>query len=203
MAFQRVPNTAEINVIYTYHGEIVQNVYYAEFPSGYVLGNLASLAGHIDLQVGVVWVADQPAEAIYLRTEVRGLNAENDFFATANANAGPGTSLSPALPGNVTFAVKKTSGLTGRSARGRTFWIGIPTDELDPANENLLLQTFVDQVVGNVDLIRIQTPVVSGWLAVLVSRFTGGVKRSEGETFPWVGSVAVDNVVDTHRNRLP
>ena len=203
MGFQKVVDTAEINFIFTYHGEIVQNVYYAERPGGYEIGDITSLANHMDLQVGVTWLAEMPLEVSYLRTEVLGLAVENDLLVTDSDNAGPGEDLSPGLPGNVTFSIKKVSGFTGRSARGRTFWIGIPTDKLQTTDENRLTSAYVDAIVANVNVIRAQIPIVTGWQAVLVSRFAGGAKRTEGKTFPWTGSLAVDDVVDTHRNRLP
>lgn len=202
MAFQRVPNTAEIDVIYTLNGINVQNVFYGEFAAGYSLSDLQALADQIDLQVSVSWLPDQPSEANYVRTEVRGLDAEFDLVATQNANAGPGTDIAQTLPNNVTLSIKKSSGLTGRSARGRTYWIGILEDKMDSSNENLLVQAYVDTIVADVDFIRTKTDVLPGWAAVLVSRFSNGVKRTEGKTFPWVTSVAVNNRIDTQRTRL-
>ena len=203
MAFQSVPETASIDVIYTYNGETVQNVFYAELSGGYSAADIQELADEIDIAVGENWLDIQPAEAIYQRTEVRGLEFENDLFATANANTGPGESLSPALPNQVTVSIKKTSGLTGRSARGRTYWIGIPTDQVNATNENLLKVAFIGEVEVEVGRIRTRTNTTGLWVAVLVSRFTGGAKRPTGVTFVWVDTVCVDNIVDTMRGRLP
>ena len=202
MAFQRVPNTAQIEVIYTLNAIPCQNVFYAEFPAGYAVGDLQTLANQIDLQISVSWLAEQPTEAIYVRTEVRGLNAEFDFLVTANANAGPGTHVSQTLPNNVTLSIKKFSGLTGRSARGRCYWIGVPRDQLTAGDENVLEQAYIDLIVADVDFMRTSIDVLAGWSAVLVSRFSNGSLRTEGKLFPWVGSIAVDNRVDTYRPRL-
>lgn len=202
MAFQRVPNTAEIDVIYTLNGIIVQNTFYGQFPAGYSVGDLQTLADAIDLNLAASWLPDQPPEAIYDRIEVRGLNAEFDFVVTQNANAGPGSNVDRTLPNNVTLSIKKISGLTGRSARGRVYWIGILEGEILPSNENFLAQAYVDLIVADVDFVRTNIDLIPGWNAVLVSRFTGGAKRSEGITFPWVGSVAVNTRVDTYRPRL-
>lgn len=203
MAFQPVPNTVEIDVIYSYNAVIAQNTFYAELAGGYVLADLQDLADAIDFQVATTWLAEQPAEAIYLRTEVRGLAEENDITADQDVSTGPGTHVGTALPGNVTFSIKKTSGLTGRSARGRTYWIGIPNGELNPLNENLVEAVWAAAVVDNVGLIRTAIAAVGLWLPVLVSRFSGGAQRTEGVTFPWTGEVNVDLRIDTLRNRLP
>ncbi len=203
MAFQRVPNTVEVDVIYTYHGITCQNVYYGEFAGGYSLLDLQILAGAVDAAVGVGWLSEQPAEASYVITEVRGLDAEFDLFASDNSSAGPGTDVIPGLPGNVTFSIKKTSGLTGRSARGRSYWIGIPRDKLKGTNENELTAAYTALIVANVELIRTTINAAAGWAAVLVSRISGGVERTPTAiTFPWVGTVAVDERIDTQRPRL-
>lgn len=202
MVFQPAVDVAEIGVIYTYNGVGVQNVFYGHAPGGYVLLDLQQLAGAVDGAVGGGWLAQQPSEAVYLRTEVRGLTVENDLAATDLTLAGPGTDTNPPLPNNVTFAIKKLSGLTGRSARGRSYWIGIPTNSTIPTDENQLATAYVASIVANIDLVRTSIQALPNWDAVLLSRFTGGVKRASGKTFPWIGSVAVNERIDTQRDRM-
>lgn len=203
MAFQSVPETAEIDVIYTLNGAIVQNVFYGRLTGGYGLADLQALCDKIDLRIAGNWLADQPAEAIYVRTEVRGLEDENDLTVEQNLSAGVGAHAGAALPNNVTFSIKKTSGLTGRSARGRSYWIGLPKTELQAANENFLNAAYAVLLVANIQSIREGIETVGTWQAVLVSRFAGGVKRDDGVTFPWIGETNVDLRVDTNRGRLP
>jgi len=203
MAFQAVPDTAEINMIFTMNGVTVQNVFYAERAGGYVQADLQALADKIDTIFAVTWVTEQPDEVFYVKTEVRGLAVENDLVVEQTAGAGQGTHIGVTLPNQVTFACKKFSGLTGRSARGRTYWIGIPGTEVQSSNENLLKQAYADQIVADVDFVRTQIPTVGTWKAVLVSRFADKVKRVTGKTFPWIGTTHVGLVLDTLRPRLP
>lgn len=203
MAFQPVVDTAEINVIYTLNGATLQNVFYAALVGGYTLADLDSLSAGIDLQVDGSWKAIQPIEAFYSRTEVRGLALENDLVSINNTNAGVGLSPAETLPNNVTLAVKKESGFTGRSARGRTYWIGIPRDFLDSTNENDMDAIRVTNIVAAVDAIRTQIIGLPLWTPVLVSRYTAGAQRPAGLLFPWIGCSAVNNQVDTQRGRLP
>jgi len=203
MAFQAVVDTAEIDMIFTLNGVPAQNVFYAKMPGGYVLADLAALATQIDLNWQGNWRTEQPAEVSYVRTEVRGLALQNDLLASNNSSANPGTHISAALPNNVTFAIKKESGFTGRSARGRTYWIGIPQSEIRTADENTLAAAYITLLLANVDSVRTSIVAVGTWTPVLVSRFTGGVQRPFGETFPWVATSNVDNRVDTQRGRLP
>lgn len=203
MAFQAVPNTVEIDVIYTLNLETVQNTFYAEFTGTYAQTDLDSLAAFVATKIGTDWLPHQPVEAVFVRVEVRGLSAEEDFFAASVLGAGAGEELAEALPNNVTLSIKKSSAFTGRSARGRCYWIGIPSDKTSAPDENHITDTYRDEIVDAVDQIRTTINAQANWQAVLVSRFTGGAQRAEGKTFDWIGSVVVDKRVDTQRNRLP
>lgn len=203
MAFQAVTDTVEIDMIFTLNGVAAQNVFYAKKPGGYALPDLVTLATQIDVNWQGNWRTEQPLEAVYVRTEIRGLAVENDISTSNNTSANPGSDISPTLPNNVTFAIKKESGLTGRSARGRTYWIGIPQDKLVAADENTLSAAFIAALVANVDSVRTSINAVALWEPVLVSRFAGGVQRAFGVTFPWISSTNVNVVIDTQRGRLP
>ncbi len=203
MVFQPVPDTAQIDLIFTLNGEPVQNSFYARLVGGYTLTDLQDLADAIDLQVAVIWQSDQPPEVSYVRTDVRGLASVNDKVATQNLSAYVGTAGSQALPNNVTFSIKKGSGLTGRSARGRIFWIGIPEGNITPSNENFITAAYAAVIVTNVDAIRLTIPTVGVWEPVLVSRIEDKVKRDPAVTFPWVSTSNVNTRVDTHKGRLP
>lgn len=203
MAFQPVVDTVEIDIIYTLNAEPVQNVLYAELPGGYILADLVALAAQIDTQVNGTWKPQQPPEAVYVRTEVRGLALQNDLTASNNTNAGPGLIGAATLPNNVTFSIKKESGLTGRSARGRLYWIGVPFNQIQATNENLLNAAYVTAIVAAVDSQRVGILAVGAWLPVLVSRFSEGIPRVTGRTFGWVSTTNVDDRIDTQRGRLP
>lgn len=203
MAFQPVPDTVEVDVIYTMNAEIVQNSFYASLAGGYAIADLDLLAAAVGVAIVASWLPQQNADALYLRTEVRGLAFENDIVAEDSVGNGPGLLGGVPLPNNVTFAVKKASGFTGRSARGRTYWIGMPQNKLQIANENLVIAAYVTSVVAAVDAIRVAINAATSWSPVLVSRFADGVKRTTGITFPWIGTSNVNSVVDTLRGRLP
>ncbi len=202
MAFQPVVDTVEIDIIFTMNGIAAQNVFYAELVGGYVMADLVALATQIDLNWQGNWRTEQPLEVTYVRTEVRGLALQNDIATSDNTSSNPGSDPSATLPNNVTFAIKKESGLTGRSARGRTYWIGIPQNKILGADENTLNAAFITSIVANVDSIRTSIIAVAGWTPVLVSRFTGGLPRATGVKFPWLTTTNVDNRVDTQRGRM-
>lgn len=200
MGFQAVPNTAEIVIKYNLNLKPMFNVMHAEKLGGYDLIDLQQLANGIDFAVAANWLPQQTDNAVYQETVVRGLNVENDQEALANANAGNGSDVSPALPGNVTLSIKKGSGFTGRSARGRLYWIGMPRDNLS-TNENIVTALDTAAIVAAVEGVRVAIGAAL-WVAVIVSRFSGGVKRPTGITFPWTTTSSVDSDVDSSRRRL-
>lgn len=203
MAFQSVPQTAQIDVIYTLNGETVENVFYGEFPGGYNQLELDALAVRMDTRVRTNFLPQQPPEAVYQRVEVRGLDQENDLLAVFSAGPAPGVQVTAALPNNITLAIKQNSGLTGRSARGRTYFIGIPQGTLLASDESFLQSAYVLAVVLALGQIRDGIESLPGWNAVLVSRIAGGVPRAFGITFPWISEIAVNDRVDSQRGRLP
>lgn len=200
MAFQSVPDTAEIVVNYTANGENFVNVMAAQLIGGYDLADLTSLADIVDAAVVANWRTIQSVDYTYVNTVVRGLEFENDEEVTNNDGTGVGDVAGDSLPGNVTFSVKKGSGKTGRSARGRLYWIGLAASDLD-TNENLVKVASVTAIVAGVEAMRVAINT-SAFAAVIVSRFNAGVARSPAITFNWTETVAVNNNVDSQRRRL-
>lgn len=200
MAFQPVIDTAEITVIFLQNLENLTNTIHAEKSGGYGLADIQALALLVDSLVSFNLVPAMTQDALYVRTEVRGLAVENDLFAVNDTNSATGADLSEGLPGNVTLSIKKSSGLTGRSARGRWYVCGIPSNTLS-TNENQLLQAEADIWVAAVEAIRVGI-VASVWTPVIVSRFTAGLPRATGKTFDWLTTDLVNRDVDSQRGRL-
>ena len=201
MAFQRVPETVLISTLYTQNSVDMQMTFYARRLGGYSEAQMASLAGGVDGEVGSEFLPTQTQDTNYNETEVRGLDSENDLVVSSNLNAGPGTEAVGGLPNNVTIAIKRTSILTGRSARGRVYWIGLATSFLT-ADENFITLGANANIVDAVDSIK-TICTTFGWLPVIVSRFSGGVQRAEGVTFEWENTSNEDLRVDSQRGRLP
>lgn len=200
MAFQAVPETAEVTLIYTQNLEVITNTFHAKKAGGYNQTDIDALANKADNFAASGLLPEMTLDCIYDRAEVRGLEAENDLFDADGTNSGPGLKVTAGLPNNVTLSLKKMSGFTGRAARGRWYCVGIPEDML-ASNENVYDPVRVDGFVAGVEAIRVGISV-GGWLAVIVSRYLGGVQRGQGVTFPWIQTVAVNNNVDTQRRRL-
>ena len=200
MAFQAVPETAEIVITYLGNSSNMVNVLAARKVGGYSLADIQGLAFAVDAGVGSLFLPIQSSKMAYVSTTVRGLANENDLEDINTNSAGPGADPDVGTAGNVTLSVKKSSGLTGRSARGRLYWIGMRVVDLT-ANKNRLDQASVDLIVSKIEGMRLLI-ITEGWVPVIISRFTGGLERDPAVTFSWDSTVAVNADVDSQRRRL-
>lgn len=111
----------------------------------------------------------------------------------------PGTVVSPAMPSQVTFVVKFTTGLAGRSNRGRSYWVGLP--------ESNVTGDYVSSAIANVivaawtQLRTVVLPALNAEL-VVISRQTGGAPRTTGVANAVTNVLYTDLRVDTQRRRL-
>lgn len=203
MAFQQVPNTAQITVRYTSDSFSMANTYHAEAPAGYTASDLATLAAQIDLNAAAGMLADQSLYCHYVETEVRGLHSEYDTVALNSTSAGVGGVVDQMMPVKIAFAIQRYSGQTGRSARGRVYVTGIPVSYIDigEANRNYLKVSAADAYLGHVEGFRTVIEAIGPWNAVIVSRYHNGSKRATGITFPWIGSKYSDRLLDVLRSR--
>lgn len=201
MVFQSVPETVEITVNAAIHGRNVQNTYHARRVGGYVLSDLENLAADVAVLVDEVMKPAWSTDTVFGSVEVRGLANENDFLVVDTSEAGAGTAAGAALPNNVAFAVRRLSGFTGRSARGRVFWYGLNANALSTA-ESVVTPTWRGIMVSAVDSVRELIASLSPWTPVIVSRYSGGEQRELGITFSWITTSSFSDRVDTQRGRL-
>ena len=201
MAFQSVPETVEIAVTGLQGQQRLQNTFHARFIGGYSQADIDTLAGVIDQVVVDEWKPLWSNNCTYQGVIVRGLESSVDLIGTDGSGAGPGGVSSVPMPNSVALAVKKLSGFTGRSARGRIYVFGIPSNVKD-ADEN-----FITVLAGNAfkdatEDIRIAIDL-AGWVPVIVSRFADGIVRPTGVTFTWTDSQLSDFRFDSRRDRMP
>ena len=203
MSFIPVPNTVE--AVLTYRNSVNQNV--------------AKNVYNFHKQTGLV----QPADLIALRDAL--VTWENDNADSSRSNQVSlthvylrelttesgfvldytlpipvvGTIANPVMPMNVSYAVKHTTGLAGRSFRGRSYWIGL--SEADVAGD-FVTQARSAAIVTAYDELRTDILAATGFEFVVVSRYADGLPRVTGVFTPIVDSSVVDLRVDTQRRRL-
>lgn len=204
MAFQPVPFTFEINCNYLYRAVPIQMTFHVEVASpDYTVTALQSLC-----DAAQVWQAAQllqgfPSDAVFNGVEGRGLANQNDIFASNTDDIGEPGLRTNIFPNMVAFAIKRTSGLTGRSARGRVYWPAASQDQ-NSGNENQIDAGRAALYVGALGLFEdaMQGAVPSA-IEVITSRVSSGSSRPVGVNFPVVGYAYTNLQWDTMRERMP
>lgn len=201
MAFQSVPETAEAVCRVSVNDVVTTNTFYFRKSGGYDQTAINTLADAVDAWYTAQMKPKLCIEATYLDTVVRGLESLNDLTAVNNDGTGAGAVGGEVVVNHTSFAVKRLSGLTGRSARGRIYITGMPIVN-QQADENRITQAAADAYVTALDALKTAAAAV-GWQEVIVSRYSGGVQREEGVVFVVVNYAYTDLILDTQRGRMP
>lgn len=207
MAFIPIPNGVQVEMIYTWQNQRVQNVYCV---------TKGSPANNADLSQ--VFTLFENWERNVARNRRHGLVActqcdvtaldfvgapvkSGIFFPTINGVLG----TSP-LPAFVSLVVRHTTGLSGRSHRGRTYHIGLTQGQAPLGDQ--ISQGDADATATIYNTLR-TTLLGSGWTFVVASRYSGveivngrrrAIPRAQGIMTPVVQSVA-ERYLDTNRHR--
>lgn len=203
MAFQQVPETVEISMVWNVVGQEVLNTYHARQSGGYNQAGLDALALELDTNMAAIFLALMTNRDAYVRTDVRGLDVINDLSATSNTGAGPGLVVQIQLPSFITWIVSQRSGFTGRAANGHVACCGINFDDmnLSAGFANEIKAANATAWTAVVDGVRIAIDNVGTWDPVLVSRYLNGSKRATGVTFEWTSSSFNSLKLSTRRSR--
>lgn len=200
MAFQSVPNCANAVIVQTQSNQEVVNVLNFHHDGSYAQVNIDELADIVDEWFATNILPSLTDGLTYLRTDVRGLTNEEDLSATNDDNTGDGGVTGASAPLNCALVITHRSVFTGRSARGRSYVVGIPQTDLPTAAT--CSATFAADMEDAYNQLRTDL-IGSDWEFVIVSRFHAGEKRALGVTFTVEESVARNTRLDTQRRRLP
>jgi hypothetical protein len=196
--FIPVPNTARLRAIYTLYGQKCMNVFYFERGVPFDSEALSdTLTAFIDAYTDTI-KPFVPSDVTLQTVDITALDDEAGLQEAASP-AVVGIGAGDAAPGNVTIAIKFSSGLTGRSQRGRMFHVGLKLgdlvgDQVDSAVAEAIRAAWADVLTttaGEVDSEH-----------VVVSYCHDGEWRTTGQTTPVTAYLLTDNNVDSMRNRL-
>lgn len=199
MAFQPVPDTAQVEIRMTLYGQQVENVVHFKATGLSGQDELDALADAVAEWYGDTYVNvlanDVVGREIYARMLDNAIDIQSIDTTIGSVPGGAGT---PAAPGNVTFCVTLRSGLTGRSARGRMFIPGIPESVI---TGNAVSGTYANSCLTAVNQLA-TAALAAGWQMVVVSRQQNGVVLPTGLTYAMVGAGYADLNTDSQRRRL-
>jgi len=199
MAFIPAENTAKIELVYQQENEIVENVFHVLLPTQPTADDLTDIC-----DVFTAWWDVQMQPLVHLGVNLikilaRDLTVE-DGVAIEYTTGLPltGTAGNP-LPNNVTLAIKWSTGLAGRSFRGRTYLVGLPDSALD-SNVNQITSTYASSLDGAAEnLIDLITG--DGWSLAVASFFHNNAPRTSAVVTP-ITAAFVERNVDSQRRRL-
>ena len=193
-------NVAEVTMTFLQDGQYVINKHHFLNTSGWDEGSLNNLGTAVREWWDTNIKAHAPTNLSLREIEVVDLTLGSGLGITvATGLPIAGTSSSPAMPNNVTLAIKKGTGLVGRSFRGRTCHIGLTDADVDI---NTVNPTGVSYLTDAYDALREPLGVVIPVDMCVLSEVSGGVQRAAGICTPVTG-IAVDPIVDSQRRRLP
>lgn len=197
--FIPVPSVARLEMIYTVFSQVMENVVYLYNGDNWSTGKLTDLATNAatawDAEFGPIVSASVTLSKVRATdmSEFPAAQVEIPAAATGNLVAG-------ALPGNVTAATKFSGGLTGRSTRGRAYFVGLTAAQV--VDNHLATGTGDDINNAWTAFFAALNTVVDGHpLHVVVSFVEDGAWRTEGLVTNVI-SYTTENNTDSQRRRL-
>lgn len=200
--FIPVPNVCSVELIYTVGGFVMENVLHVQGGTPFDLDGLKAVRGLVDSWDNTSW-KNLRSTSVYLsriRTKaLDDLGSPTEDYALPSPRQGGLTNAPTAL--NATFAIKLSTGLTGRSYRGRLYLPGLVAPDI--TNGVTLLQARADAAVTSLNLL-ISTLIAHSpsWKLCVVSYMTNHNWRATGVATSISNAVYTDLNVDSQRRRL-
>lgn len=199
MAPKPVPNTMAVDCLFNLYGQIVENTYHVESPTGV---DAQVLTDCLDMFAG--WVTGNLMPHLSQDVSMQGVevtdlnipNGQKVVFQPGVVVTG-GVAFA-AEPGNVSFCVSGRTNRTGRSYRSRDYMIGVPTsvrtgNQVSPgwANDILTAMNFLITALSGINQIL-----------VVLSRIQNGIELLVPVTTPITTFTYTDLYIDSQRRRL-
>jgi len=197
-AFIPAADVARVRMVYTSSGQENMNVFYFKGDIPFDAAALSTLAD----EVHIAWTArfkplvDGNVTLNFI--EATALDSDTAPQVTALVNES-GTITGTSLPGSVTIAVKFATGSTGRSKRGRMFWIGLTESQID---QNIITSGFASTLLTAISNFFDDIITATGYTHVIVSYCADGVWRTTALVTPVISYLLTDHFIDSQRRRL-
>lgn len=198
MPTQLVPDVIGVNVRGTMLGVPVENTFFYEYVAVPDESEIQTLVNDLSDYWEENGLELLPAAWVGNQIYARDLAAPITVQATADGLSGlPGTLSGEPLPSYATLAVARRSGLTGRSSRGRIFWMGLGESWTSGNTYSTTVVNGIEAFLVGMDNVA----SVLGFTPVIVSRYTAGALRPTGVAYPLTTWSVNNLLVDTRRSR--
>lgn len=201
-----MPNAVKVAMRYSQSGLEAYNILNVLCPAPATAANLVSIAGVFQSWWNTTLRPLTIGPANWLGADLTALDSPGSpFLAYNNSGITGGSNGSSTPPPQVTVAISLRTGLSGRSYRGRIYFIGISAADIGPTG--LLQVSKATQLANAYNTLRTSL-ITAGFQLAVVSLYSG--KDSAGRKIPRAVGIAtpVTAVVcglrcDTQRRRLP
>lgn len=199
--FIPAPKVAQVEMRYLLADQQVENVYHVLGTAEWDATTLGALATAVENWEVAHAQNRRHSSAVLVSVKVIALVAPDGAFIESSVTI-RGTATGSELPNNCTIALKASTGLRGRSRRGRTYWIGLSTDMQDSSNKNQLGDAWRTALLDAMNQLTI-VPFPNGGVLVVCSFQHNNAWRSAALTTPIIGYGLADVTLDSQRRRLP
>jgi len=166
-----------------------------------VMADIVAVNSVLSTSVLNDWLPLLPSDLDVVSNFYRSLQTINSIQLEAPYDAGAtGTMSGQAAPNQNTICISLRTASAGRSARGRLYWLGLTEDQY---TSNTMGATELANIVTAVDTLRANL-ATAGYPMTIVSYQTNLEFRPGGPVyFPVTSVLAVDNILDSQRRRMP
>lgn len=201
MAFIPTANTVKVCLNFVQNGQSTCQIFHVDVatnPNTALLIAVATKFRDWFISNGDAVVQDGTSLESIEATDISSAGAEGIIFNDGLPHAG--AVEGEPLPNNCTVCTKLSSGLVGRSHRGRKYAVGLPASFLGPTKQVI---TDVAQAAFDAVYQQLMTDmIVEGWKLVVTSFVSGGVPRAAGVNTELIAATT-NLVLDSQRRRLP
>lgn len=203
MPFQPVPNGAQVVLKYQQVGQIMENIFWVRSDVPFEAADLETLASTFQ-----TWWSDtykslqHPTVSLIEITATAEDTDTGPQFILPITGPNVGTASGNAEPLNATISIQHITALRGRSFRGRTYHVGLTSDQLLDAG-HVLAATAASLRAAYDTLVTDIHTVSATWELSVLTRFTNHLPRPAGILTPIVANGLADTALDSQRRRLP
>lgn len=184
-------------------GQLVTNVTYWERAGDIILWDVGAMQGLAEAYAA--WLEDslalvQSAQMEWSRVIVTQMKEEGPLqYYHVPAAPIPGVLTDEALPNSIAACATISTGLGGRSYRGRIYVAGLTDVQVQGNLISDAARIAINNSVG--DLVTAEA--FTNYTLGVYSRYSNNAPRAAGVFTPATGVALRDNIVDTQRRRLP
>lgn len=203
--FIPAPKTAQVEFICQYGALFAENVFHIESDHNFTAADFTTLAPILKTDWGSMIGSSTSSSWGLSRIRLKALHASDaPILDYVTGLPIMGTIAQVPAPPNVTFCVSGRTGLAGRSARARWYFIGLGAT--DAQGNGVLSTVRANTIVTQLNNFNYDldwNPSIPFPCYMVVTSFaTGKAWRAEAVNYRITSWVAVDNNLDSQRRRL-